>query len=458
VSGYVLQSRSQKPLLWAGLTAAAALSYYVLAYLSLDNRFFSLPTNLQMIPHFWSGLAFALSLLGCFIVNHLLNAIPSTYGQKQNILALYVGTATAFLSIALSIEIDPQFLPIAFAFQFLALSAIYTKVNIPNIRYFIATLAGLFIICKIAIIFVLIDLFTSAITDTISYLPQSDFNTPKIYYHLIHLGIPALCFLAASYLLRQKDERDSFATWFEKAFIALVAITTYFTVDVIFLKSEQVTSFVERGITTNLFFIYAIGCFMIAQKYNRKAFEYGGYALVGLAALRLGYFEYLLYNPLWTKQSVGIYPLFNWLLFVYALPILFIYYILKIIPQPIQNFVSKCGYGSILLLAFTFVSFNVRQFYHGEFLNAYTTSNIEIYSYSAAWTLLGIGLLFYGTLKQDKMLRIASLIIMLLTIGKVFLYDASELEGLYRVVSFFILGVVLIGLSWFYTKFVFKKS
>jgi uncharacterized membrane protein len=47
---------------------------------------------------------------------------------------------------------------------------------------------------------------------------------------------------------------------------------------------------------------------------------------------------------------------------------------------------------------------------------------------------------------------------MLIAVGKVFLIDASSLEGLYRVVSFFGLGVTLIALSWFYTRYVFVEK
>ena len=39
--------------------------------------------------------------------------------------------------------------------------------------------------------------------------------------------------------------------------------------------------------------------------------------------------------------------------------------------------------------------------------------------------------------------------------GKVFFVDASELEGLYRVLSFLGLGVALIGIGFFYNKVVF---
>ena len=40
-------------------------------------------------------------------------------------------------------------------------------------------------------------------------------------------------------------------------------------------------------------------------------------------------------------------------------------------------------------------------------------------------------------------------------VAKVFLYDASALTGLLRVFSFFGLGLSLLSLSWFYTRFVF---
>lgn len=90
--------------------------------------------------------------------------------------------------------------------------------------------------------------------------------------------------------------------------------------------------------------------------------------------------------------------------------------------------------------------------FHGEYLNKYEISNFEIYSYSIIWLIFGIILLLFGALQQNQSIRIASLVVMILTVGKVFLYDASELTGLLRVFSFFGLG-----LSWFYAQFVFRK-
>lgn len=109
-----------------------------------------------------------------------------------------------------------------------------------------------------------------------------------------------------------------------------------------------------------------------------------------------------------------------------------------------------------LALLFWLLTLNVRFLFHGgEAMHLGPTGNAEIYAYSFVWLVLGLGLLFAGALQKDRLLRVASLSVMILTVSKVFLYDASELEGLYRVFSFLGLGASLLGLSWFYTRFVF---
>ena len=85
-------------------------------------------------------------------------------------------------------------------------------------------------------------------------------------------------------------------------------------------------------------------------------------------------------------------------------------------------------------------------------------SSAETYSYSVGWLLAGLALLTFGIRLQNKHLRVAALAFITLCVTKVFLYDASELEGLLRVLSFFGLGVSLIGLSYYYTQSILKPS
>ena len=53
------------------------------------------------------------------------------------------------------------------------------------------------------------------------------------------------------------------------------------------------------------------------------------------------------------------------------------------------------------------------------------------------------------------MLRYASLAVLLLAIGKVFLFDTAALDGLFRVASFLGLGLTLMALGFVYQRFVF---
>lgn len=64
---------------------------------------------------------------------------------------------------------------------------------------------------------------------------------------------------------------------------------------------------------------------------------------------------------------------------------------------------------------------------------------------SLAWAVYAIALLAAGTRWSSPGLRAVSLAVLLLTIGKVFLYDLSNLHDLYRVMSLLGLAVSLIA-------------
>ena len=66
---------------------------------------------------------------------------------------------------------------------------------------------------------------------------------------------------------------------------------------------------------------------------------------------------------------------------------------------------------------------------------------------SIAWLLLAAGLLLAGIRIGDKPLRLAGLLLLTATVLKVFLIDAARLEGLWRILSFFGLGIALIAVG-----------
>jgi uncharacterized membrane protein len=69
---------------------------------------------------------------------------------------------------------------------------------------------------------------------------------------------------------------------------------------------------------------------------------------------------------------------------------------------------------------------------------------------SVLWTVYATVLLLTGIKRQSALLRWQGLVLFGLVVVKVFLYDSSYLERFYRILSFFILGIVLVIISFLY--------
>ena len=70
-----------------------------------------------------------------------------------------------------------------------------------------------------------------------------------------------------------------------------------------------------------------------------------------------------------------------------------------------------------------------------------------------AWGVEGVGLLTAGFPLRDRTLRLSGLALFLVCILKLFFYDLRQLETLYRILSFIVLGLILVSVSWVYTRF-----
>ena len=63
---------------------------------------------------------------------------------------------------------------------------------------------------------------------------------------------------------------------------------------------------------------------------------------------------------------------------------------------------------------------------------------------SGLWAVTGVATLLAGLLRDRPVLRHAALALLMLTVGKVFLYDLASLTSLSRVASFVALGLLLL--------------
>lgn len=71
---------------------------------------------------------------------------------------------------------------------------------------------------------------------------------------------------------------------------------------------------------------------------------------------------------------------------------------------------------------------------------------------SVIWAVYGGGMLIIGIFRRNKMLRMMALLLLGMTILKVFLVDLSSLDKIYRVLSFVVLGVILLAVSFLYQR------
>jgi uncharacterized membrane protein len=81
-----------------------------------------------------------------------------------------------------------------------------------------------------------------------------------------------------------------------------------------------------------------------------------------------------------------------------------------------------------------------------------TLEIVRDFAYSALWMIYGAGLIIIGFWKKSRFLRWQALILIGLTVCKVFIYDMSSLDRVYRILSFMALGLILLATSFLYQR------
>ncbi|MCE5307811.1 MAG: DUF2339 domain-containing protein [Acidobacteriales bacterium] len=72
---------------------------------------------------------------------------------------------------------------------------------------------------------------------------------------------------------------------------------------------------------------------------------------------------------------------------------------------------------------------------------------------TVAWGLEGVALMVAGFSLRERSMRLSGLTLLGVCIGKLFFYDLRRLDTPHRILSFILLGLFLLGVSWIYTRF-----
>jgi uncharacterized membrane protein len=206
----------------------------------------------------------------------------------------------------------------------------------------------------------------------------------------------------------------------------------------------------ERTIVTQA--LFAAGWLLAAgilrpPRIEPELARLAGTLLTMLAAMRLVWFDIGLHNPLWTEQWVGTIPVFNLLLPAFLLSAVWLYAARRRAAAAAD---SGPWLAAFLLVLIAGIGLMVRQAFQGPILTGPNMPTAEAYGYSLAGLMVAIALILAGIRLPDKALRLAGLVLLTATIVKVFLIDASDLEGVLRILSFLVLGIALIGIGRLY--------
>jgi uncharacterized membrane protein len=203
----------------------------------------------------------------------------------------------------------------------------------------------------------------------------------------------------------------------------------------------------------------AIGLERLRLRSNSIVHDVSAVLLTVFAGL-VGVFGLLLLeNPLLTTVELSG-GFINLLLLAYALPaILMLLLSYAVVGRRGAIYANTIAAGA-LIFALTYVTLEVRRFYRGPYLNLMTGTigGAEQYSYSIAWLAFGVVLLGIGILVNSQRARLASAVVIALTIAKAFLIDMSTLTGVYRALSFICLGLVLVAIGWLYQRVLFRRN
>ena len=359
-------------------------------------------------------------------------------------IALFATGALAALALALTFALEKGWLTIALALMSLGTAWISVQRPIPFLPTLAAILAGIVVL-------------------RIGYEPRiagdAVGDTPIFNWLLWGYGVPALSFWIGSIFLRRNGD--------DAPLRAVEAAAILFTVLLAFMEIRhavnggdvyrQSAGLTEVALQVCVTLAMAIGLERLRLRTGSIVHNYAAIllALFAGAASLLGLL--MLEMPLFQWIDVGG-AFFNLLLLGYALPavlaLLLSYAVAGRRPVAYANTIA----AGALILALSYVTLEIRRLYHGPILAGGATTGAEQYSYSIAWLLFGVVLLGIGILVNSQRARLASAVVIALTILKAFLIDMSQLTGIYRALSFMCLGVVLVAIGWLYQRILFRRQ
>jgi uncharacterized membrane protein len=272
---------------------------------------------------------------------------------------------------------------------------------------------------------------------------------PEVHWSLWTYGGAFLFAAAAAWITPVQAELRK---WLEAAALHLLVLflgaeTRYWLYDGrIFIDEITLT---EAAINTSLWASLGLTYFYRAQVSTSLGSFYTICSRVLVILAVASYAASLtIFNPLWSDAVAGTTPVLNILLLAYGAPVLLALVYQEVYLQSYRNSARVVAAAG----AFIFVTMEIRHLWQRALDLDLPTGNAELYTYSIVWLVIAVGTILESARRDSTHLYRAGMALLLIVIGKIFLVDMSDLEGLLRVASFMGLGLSLLGLAFLHQR------
>jgi uncharacterized membrane protein len=234
------------------------------------------------------------------------------------------------------------------------------------------------------------------------------------------------------------------------------------------LSPEIVSRFQEGRLFTLalVWTIYATCAFLVGAWRNARVWRLGGLLLLAFTA-PLVFANLVYYDAAWHSL------VFNRTFAIFAAFVAALWLITRTYARSGKNFpealtVRRIAIVAANLLAIIALSAQAAGYYEAKIAEELSRAGGLIsnefeerlqdlalakqLSLSVIWGLYASGLLIVGQMRRLLILRVMGLALLSLTILKAFFWDLSSLDRIYRIISFIMLGAILLVVSYFYQK------
>jgi uncharacterized membrane protein len=435
-AGFLSQGRSSRaeaPIVWAATGTVVPLAILVALYYSIYGIERSLP---------FAALALLFAALFA-VATELLSKREPRPGMPSAA-AIFATGAIAALALALTFALDKGWLTVALALMVPGTAWVSQQRPLPWLRW----------LCAILVVLVIL---------RVGYEPRimgAEVGTTPVFNWILYgYGVPAISFWVAGWLLRRRAD-DVPARMADSAAILFTVLTGtleirhYVNSGDIFYPSAGLTE-VALQVCGGL--AMAIGLERIRGRTNSIVHDAGALIVAGLSLVAIVLGLLLIENPWLNSTDVGG-VFINLNLLGYAIPAILAATLgLMTRDTRPQNYRTVAAVTAVVL-ALTYLSFQVARVYQGPRLSVGPVTGAEGYTYSAVWLAFGVVLLVVGIYLRSQPVRLCSAAVVALTVAKVFLLDMAGLTGVWRALSFIGLGLVLVGIGYLYQRLLFVKQ